>query len=184
MSSEYSETSLEQNMSARNVFLHGDAEEQKEAICTGLGSVPEIPVSLMMEHIIPNSQVDIFATMEALRNRGAWCESTGWSEFQGQSPRELGNAKPPSEEADVFPRLKSVYEKIVSSAKFHNSIAPSQTLSYEQYPNIAPVSDMGGKTRPDGCGMLTNSQAIHTANQRDTPLKEIGKSSWFDIAFV
>ena len=184
VSSAYSETPLKQNMSATNVFIKGNLEEQKEAVRTDLGSVPEIPVGLMMEHIVPNSQVDVLATMEALKERGTWCESTGWSEFRGQSPRELGNTKPPTKETDVFLRLKSVYEKIVSSAKFHNSLAPSPTLSYEQYPNIAPVSDTGVKTRPDGCGVLTTLQAIHTANQRDIPLKEIGKPNWFDIAFV
>ncbi|KJA27947.1 hypothetical protein HYPSUDRAFT_156193 [Hypholoma sublateritium FD-334 SS-4] len=171
-------------MSATNVFIKGNLEEQKEAVCKDLGSVPEIPVDLMMKYIIPNSQVDVSATMETLKKGGTWSETAGWLDFNGQTPRELGNMKTHNKETEVFLRLRSVYEKIVSSAKFHSAIAPPPTLSYEQYPNIAPVSDTGVKTRPDGCGVLTIAQAIHTANQRDIPLKEIGKPNWFDIAFV
>lgn len=171
-------------MSATNVFIKGNLEEQKEAVCKDLGSVPEIPVDLMMKYIIPNSQVDVSATMETLKKGGTWTETTGWSDFNGQTPRELGNMKTHNRETEVFSRLKSVYEKIVLSAKFHGSTAPSPTLSYEQYPNIAPVSDTGVKTRPDGCGVLTSAQGVHITNQRDIPLKEIGKPNWFDIAFV
>lgn len=179
-------------MSSTNVFIKGNLEEQKEAVRRDLGPVPEVTVDFMLKYIIPDSQVDVLATMESLKKRRLWSESEGWSDFGGQSPRELGKgrsdaSKDPrssrsnNKETAVFLKLKTVYEKIVSSTQFHNSSTRPAALSFEQYPNTAPISDTSVRTRPDGCGMLRREQPIHSSNAcPQLPYRP----NWFDIACV
>ncbi|KJA27032.1 hypothetical protein HYPSUDRAFT_198334 [Hypholoma sublateritium FD-334 SS-4] len=192
-SSVQSETPVKYNMAATNVFIKGNLEEQKEAIRKDLGSVPEVTVDFMLEHIIPKSQVDVSATKESLVKKGLYSEASGWTQFKGKSPRKLRKAPAKghsnNKETEVFLNLKTVYEQIVSSAVFSDSSTPPPTLSFEQYPNTAPVSATDVKTRPDGVGILTKAQAIHSQNavqneNRVIPVDEIDKPNWFDIAFV
>ena len=191
-SSVNSETPLKQNMSSTNVFIKGNLEEQKKAVRRDLGPVPEVTVDFMLKYIIPDSKVDVLATMASLKKRRFWSESDGWSDFCGKTPQELGKRKSdaaskdsrPSrsnKETTVFLKLKAVYDKIVSYAKFRESSARSPTLSFEQYPNTAPISDTSVRTRPDGCGMLRAEQPIHSLNAcRQLPYRP----NWFDIACV
>lgn len=178
-------------MSSTNVFIKGTLEEQKKAVRTDLGPVPEVTVDFMLRHIIPNSQINVTATMESLKEQKLWSESEGWSEFRGKSPLELSKVKSGvkgsasnNKETEIFRKLRAVYGKIVSSAKFHNSSAPRPTLSFEQFPNIAPTSDTDVRSRPDGCALLTSEQAIHTTKERPLPPKEAGRPNWFDVAYV
>ena len=187
-SSAQSETPLKQNMSSTNVFIKGTLEEQKKAVRTDLGPVPEVTVDFMLQHIIPNSQINVTATMESLKEQKLWSKSEGWSEFGGKSPLELSKVKSRrasnNKETEIFHKLKAVYGNIVSSAKFHNSSAPRPTLSFEQFPNIAPTSDTDVRSRPDGCALLTREQEIHTTKERLLPPKEAARPNWFDIAYV
>ena len=192
-SSVQSETPLKHNMSSTNVFIKGTLEEQKKAIRTDLGSIPEVTVDFMLEHIIPKSQVNVAATKESLVKKGIYTEALGWAQFRGKSPKELRKApakgRPKNKETEVFLNLKAVYEQIVSSTVLNDSATCSQTLCFEQYPNIAPVSSDGTKTRPDGVGILTKAQAIHSRHafqdgNRVVPADEVEKPNWFDIAFV
>lgn len=183
-SSVNSETPLKQNMSSTNVFIKGKLEEQKEAVRRDLGPVPEVTVDFMLEHIIPNSQVDVPATMRFLKEKGIWSESKGWSDFGGATPKELSKRKSGgsnNKETEVFLKLKDVYEKIVSSAQFNTPPSHPPTLSFEQYPNTAPISDTAVRTRPDGCGVLRREQAIHSFNAHP---RDPYKLNWFDIACV
>ncbi len=147
----------------------------------------------MLEHIIPKSQVDVAATKESLIKNGIYNEGSGWTQFRGKSPKELRKApakgQPKNKETEVFLNLKAVYKQIVSSTVFNNSATIPQTLSFKQYPNTAPVSADGTKTRPDGVGILTKAQAIHSRHafqdgNRVVPADEVDKPNWFDIAFV
>lgn len=195
-SSVISDTPIKQNMASTNVFFKGNLEQQKEAVRTDLGPVPEVSVDFMLKYIVPTINVDLEATMDALEADNAWSESKGWSAFGQLSPRELGQKKNTStksrndKETEVFRRMKTVYDTIVECAQF-GGVHPNPTLSFEQLPNHAPNSDTDVKTRPDGIGLLNDDQAIrstHACPARPTNQRRsnvvIGKPNWFDIAYV
>ena len=168
---------LKQNYSAPGVFFNGTLEEQRFAVFTDFGSIPEVTVDFMLNHIVPNSGVNVEHTMQNLRQKG-FLHDAGWNEFIDTLPKHSnGN------EQKVFSKMGTIYRKIIASTEFEVGSPRTPTLILGASPDIAPTSETNVRTRPDGCGQLDSNHSIHTS-QCGYPPRRKGDYHWFNIAYV
>lgn len=201
------ETPSKQNMSTTNVFIDGSLNEQKKAVQDDLGSVPEVSVNFMLDYIFPESNIDVQSTVAKLKNAGALMENaeggSSWKTFNGKSPHEMfkEGAADTNTEAKIFGKLKDIYKSIISCTQFRDGTPRTPAVVFEQNPDRAPLSDSAIRSRPDGYGVLKESEIIYASrvnrhSQRDDdyvfhPGTRILKSpvdsknvQWYDIVCV
>ncbi|KAF8966229.1 hypothetical protein BDZ97DRAFT_2074195 [Flammula alnicola] len=176
------DTPLKRNASASGVFINGTLDDQRQAVMSDLGNIPEVTVDFMLDHIIPDSGVNVEATKKALERDDVLLDS-GWQIFNGVMPK---NFKEPEQE--VFAKMATIYEQILActmfrSGRFRAGCRPSPVLKLGTCPDIAPISPTNVRTRPDGCGQLVSDHPTHTAQaQHSSAIK--GQYHWFNIAYV
>ena len=170
------DTPLKRNAGATGVFFTGTLEEQRTAVMNDLGNIPEVTVDFMLNHIVPDSGVDVEHTMRKLRHKGDLLDA-GWKEFIDELPKDSAD-----NEQKVFLKMGTIYQRIIDSTKFKRS-SRTPTLVLGTSPDIAPVSETSVKTRPDGCGQLNSNHRIHTS-RCGYPSQEKGDYHWFNIAYV
>ena len=162
---------LKQNVGATGVFINGTLEEQRYAVLTNLGNIPEVTVNFMLDNIVPYSRV-----RQNLIQKGVLLDA-GWKEFIDVLPKNsAGN------EQQVFSKMATIYQNIIASTSFDGDPRPS-TLTMGTCPDIAPISKRNVRTRPDGCGRLIPSHSAHTSQCRYTSQDE-EDYHWFNIAYV
>ena len=76
-----------QTPSATRGFLDGtlQLEEQRFAPLIDFGNIPEVTVDFMLDHIVPNSSINVERTMKNLRRKGVLLDG-GWKEFVDELP--------------------------------------------------------------------------------------------------
>lgn len=184
-------------------------EDQKKAVRDNLGPIPEVTVDFMLHYIIPNSNVDVDATMFKLREAGVWSETYRWQVSEKQTPHsffnfktvadsEKENQEPRNVEIDSYSRMKHIYDYIISSAQFLNGDIQEPALVFEQMPNSVPDAD---ETRRDFSGALKlkqdlytthiwtgnptyNSQSTQWSHSKHSPLQQAFHPNWFSVACV
>ena len=168
------ETSIKHNS---GVFLNGTLEEQRLALLTNFGNIPEVTVEFMLDHIIPNPGINVERTMDNLRRDGGLLDS-GWKPFVDELPKHSA-----SNEQKVFSKMGTIYQGIIDSTAFNDGSSRTPTLVLGASPDITPVSETNVRSRPDGCGQLSSNHLIHTS-QCGYPPREKGYHHWFNIAYV
>ena len=171
------DTPLKQSSASTGVFIHGTLEEQRDAVLTDLGNIPEVTVDFMLDHIVPHSGINVERTMRNLRREGVLL-NTGWKVFTDALPKDSAD-----KEQKVFSKMGTIYQGIIGSTAFDDGSSRTPTLVLGAAPDIAPVSETKVKSRPDGCGQLSSNHPIHTS-QCGYPIKERGDYHWFNIAYV
>jgi hypothetical protein len=173
------DTPLKQNSAATGVFIHGTLEEQRMAVMTDLGNIPEVTVDFMLDHIVPNSGIDVKRTVNKLKQKGVLLDA-GWKEFVGALPKQSEG-----KEQTVFSKMGAIYEGIIEHTAFVDRSSRTPTLVLGASPDIAPVSETNVRTRPDNCGQINKDHSIHTSQCGYRPTKEKkGDYHWFNIAYV
>jgi hypothetical protein len=81
------DTPLKQNSAATGVFIHGTLEEQRMAVLNDLGNIPEVTVDFMLDHIVPDSGIDVESTIHRLKQEEVLLDA-GWKEFVGALPKQ------------------------------------------------------------------------------------------------
>ena len=177
--SSQADTRSQQTLSATRGFLDGtlQLEEQRFAPLTDFGNIPEVTVDLMLDHIVPNSGINVERTMQNLRRKGVLLDG-GWKEFIDELPKLSTD-----NEQKVFSKMGIIYERIIDSAAFNDGSSRTPTLVLGTSPDIALVSKRNIRSRPDGWGQLHSNNSIHTS-QCGYPLRENGDNHWFNIAYV
>ena len=173
------DTPLKQNSAATvsGVFFNGTLQEQRLALLTDFGNIPEVAVDFMLDHIVPNSGINVERTMQNLRREGVLLDD-GWKEFVDALPKHSIDS-----EQKVFSKIGTIYQGIIDSTAFDDGSSPTPTLVLGTSPDIAPVSETNVRSRPDGCGQLSSNHSIHTS-QCGYPPREKGDYHWFNIAYV
>ena len=144
---------------------------------TDLGNIPEVAVDFMLDHIVPNSGINVELTMQKLKREKVLLDA-GWKEFVGTSPKQSTDI-----EQKVFSKMGTIYRRIIDSTAFDDGSSRTPTLELGASPDIAPVSETNVRSRPDGCGQLNSNHSIHTS-QCGYPPREKGVYHWFNIAYV
>ena len=171
------DTPLKKNAGATGVFISGTLEEQRTAVLTDLGNIPEVTVDFMLDNIVPDSGIDVNRTRQHLIDKGILLPA-GWKEFSDALPKKsAGN------EQQVFSKMETIYRNIIALTKFHGPSHPSATLVMGTCPDIVPISETSVRTRPDGCGQLDPSHSAHTSQCR-YPSQRKEDYHWFNIAYV
>ena len=170
------DTPLKQNTGATGVFINGTLGEQRTAVLTDLGNIPEVTVDFMFNHILPNSGIDVERTRQDLIQKGFLLDA-GWKEFSDTLPKNST-----ANEQEVFSKMATIYENIIDSTKFDGD-PRLPTLAMGACPDIAPVSERNIRSRPDGCCQLTRKDPNHTSQYRPTSQAK-GDYHWFNIAYV
>ena len=168
---------LRQNSAATGVFINGTLDEQRLAVLTDLGNIPEVTVDFMLDHIVPNLGINVERTMQNLRKEKVLLDA-GWKEFTGTSPKQSAD-----NEQKVFSKMGTIYRRIIASTEFDVESSRTPTLVLGTSADIAPVSETNVRSRPDGCGQLCSNHSIHTS-QCGYPPREKGDYHWFNIAYV
>ena len=174
------DTPLKQNSASTGVFVHGALEEQRAAVMDDLGNIPEVTVDFMLDHIIPNSEIDVERTIRILKRKGVLLND-GWKEFADALPKESSD-----NEQTVFSKMGTIYKGIIDYTNFSDGSDGSSrtaTLDFSAVPDIAPVSETKVKSRPDGCGQLKSNNSLHTS-QCGYPPNNKTDYHWFNIAYV
>ena len=169
---------VKQNSAANGIFLGGTLDEQRAAVLTDFGNIPEVTVDFMLDHIVPNSGINVELTMQKLKREKVLLDA-GWKEFAVTLPAEQST----DTEQKVFSKMGTIYRGIVDSTVFDDGYSRTLTLDLGTSPDIAPVSETNVRSRPDGCGQLNNNHLIHTS-QCGHPPREKGDYHWFNIAYV
>jgi hypothetical protein len=174
------DTPLKQNSAATGVFIHGTLEEQRMAVMTDLGNIPEVTVDFMLDHIVPNSGIDVERTIKRLKRKEVLFDA-GWKEFVGALPKQSTDT-----EQTVFSKMGIIYKEIIRHTAFDDRSSRTPTLVLGTSPDIAPVSETNVRSRPDGCGQIHSKHSIHTSQCGYPPKspKEKGEYHWFNIAYV
>ena len=168
------DTPLKQNSAASGVFISGTLDQQRLAVMNDLGNIPEVAVDFMLNHIVPNSGINVDRTSQNLRQKGVLLDA-GWDVFIDELPKVSKD-----NEQKVFAKMETIYQNIITSTSFDVGYSPSRTLNLSTCPDIAPTSDTDIKNRPDGCGQLLSTHPFHTS-QCGYPSQ--GKDyHWFNIA--
>ena len=81
------DTPIKKNSVATGVFINGTLDEQRVAILTDLGNIPEVTVDFMLDHIVPNSGINVERTIQKLRRKGV-LGNAGWKEFEDVLPKK------------------------------------------------------------------------------------------------
>ncbi|KAF8813210.1 hypothetical protein BYT27DRAFT_7239461, partial [Phlegmacium glaucopus] len=168
---------LQQNPATTGVFINGTLGEKRLAVLTDLGNIPEVTVDFMLDHIVPNSGVNIECTIHDLKQKGILLD-TGWKNFIDALPKNSDD-----DEQKVFLKMQTIYRNIITSTKFEMGHFRSPTLDLGTCPDIAPISETNSRSRPDGCGQLNSSHSIHTS-QCGYRSQEKGEYHWFNIAYI
>ena len=171
------DTPVKQNSAATGVFLNGTLEEQRLAVLTDLGNIPEVTVDFMLDHIVPNSGINVERTMDRLKREGVLLDA-GWEVFIDALPKHSAD-----NEQKVFLKMGTLYRRIIASTAFDVGSSRTPTLVLGTSPDIAPVSETNVRSRPDGCGQINSNHSIHTS-QCGYPPRENGDYHWFNIAYV
>jgi hypothetical protein len=171
------DTPVKQNSAATGVFLNGTLEQQKLAVLTDLGNIPEVNVDFMLDHIVPNLGINFELTMRNLKQKKVLLDA-GWKEFVGELPK-----RSKANEQTVFSKMGTIYREIIESTAFNDRSSRTPTLRLGTAPDIAPVSETNVRSRPDGCGQLDSEHSIHTS-RCGYPPGEKGDYHWFNIAYV
>ena len=176
------ETPSKQNSTQRGVFFNGTLQEQRTAVLTDFGNIPEVSVDFMLDHIVPNSGVNVERTMQNLRREGNLLDA-GWEVFIDALPKHSAD-----NEQKVFSKMGTIYRRIIASTEFDVGSSRTPTLVLGTAPDIAPLSKTNVRSGPDGCGQLNSGQlnsnhSIHTS-QCGYPPREKGDHHWFNIAYV
>jgi hypothetical protein len=87
MSQSKSDTPVTRNSADTGVFINGTLDDQKMAVLNDLGNIPEVTVDFMLDHIVPNSGINVERTMQNLRQEGVLLD-TGWQVFINALPKE------------------------------------------------------------------------------------------------
>ena len=165
------------NSTATGVFLNGTLGDQRLALLTDFGNIPEVTVDFMLDHIVPNSGINVERTIQNLRQEGVLLDA-GWEAFIDALPKQSAD-----NEQKVFSKMETIYRRIIAATEFDVGSSRSPTLVLGTSPDIAPVSETNVRSRPDGCGQLNGNHPIHTS-QCGYPPKEKGDYHWFNIAYV
>ena len=171
------DATLKQNSAANGVFFNGTLQEQRLALLTNFGNIPEVAVDFMLDHIVPNLGINVERTMQNLRREGVLFDG-GWKEFVDALPKHSIDS-----EQKVFSKIGTIYKGIIDSTAFDDGSSRTPTLVLGTSPDIAPVSETNVRSRPDGCGQLSSNHSMHTS-QCGYPLEDKGDYHWFNIAYV
>ena len=71
------DTPLKLNSVATGVFLHGTLQDQRFALLADFGNIPEVTVDFMLDHIVPNSGINVERTIQNLRLEGVYSMLVG-----------------------------------------------------------------------------------------------------------
>ena len=164
---------------ATGAFLDGTLEEQRLAVLTDLGNIPEVTVDFMLDHIVPNSGINVECTMQNLRREGVLLDA-GWEVFVDALPKQFADNE---QKVFFFSKMGTIYRRIIASTEFDVGSSPTPTLVLGTSPDIAPVSETNVRSRPDGCGQLNSNHPTHTS-QCGYPPRDKGEYHWFNIAYV
>ena len=159
------------------VFINGTLEEQRMALLSNFGNIPEVTVDFMLDHIIPNSGINVERTRQNLTREGVLLDA-GWEVFVGALPKHSFD-----NEKKVFSKMGTIHRRIIESTEFDVESSCTPTLVLGVSPDIAPVSETNVRSQPDCCGQLVSNHSIHTT-QCGYPPKEKGNYHWFNIAYV
>jgi hypothetical protein len=172
------DTPLKQNSAATAVFFNGSLWGQRlaQALLTDFGNIPEVTVEFMLDHIVPNSGINVERTMQNLRREGVLLDA-GWEVFIDALPKQSDD-----NEQNVFSKMGTIYKRIIEATEFNVGSSRTPTLVLGTPPEIAPISETNVRSRPDGCGQLNSNHSIHTS-QCGYPPREKG-NHWFNIAYV
>jgi hypothetical protein len=152
---------------------------KKVAVLNDLGNIPEVTVDFMLNHIIPNSGINVELTIQNLRREGVLLND-GWKVFKNALPK-----KSPDNEQKVCLKMGTIYQKIVASTEFDVGNSRTPPLFMGASPDIAPLSETNVRSRPDGCGQLNTSHPIHTSQcGYSSRSRDKGEYHWFNIAYV
>ena len=151
------DTPIKKNSTATGVFINGTLDEQRMAVLTDLGNIPEVTVDFMLDHIVPDSGINVERTIQKLRRNGV-LGNAGWKEFEGALPK-----KSDAIELKVFSKMETIYEGIIDATDFDVGSSRTPTLVLGASPDIAPISETNIRSRPDGCGQLNSNHSIHTS---------------------
>ena len=174
------DTPLKQDSAATGVFFNGTLAEQRLALLTDFGNIPEVTVDFMLDHIVPNSDIDVERTTQNLRREGVLLDA-GWEVFIDALPKHSEDIL---NEQKVFSKMTTIYQRIIGATEFDVGSSRTPTLVLGTPPVIAPISETNIKSRPDGCGQLNSNHSIHTS-QCGYPIgEENGDYNWFNIAYV
>ena len=161
------------------VFINGTLDEKSQAFLLNLGNILEVTIDFMLDHIVPNSGINIERTMQNLRQEGVLLDA-GWEVFKNALPK-----KSPDNEQKMFLKMGTIYQKIVASTEFDVGHSRTPTLILGTSPYIVPVSETSVRSRPDGCGQLNTSHPIHTSQWGyPSHSRDKGEYHWFNIAYV
>ena len=131
----------------------------------------------MLDHIVPNSGINVEHTMQNLMREGVLLDA-GWKEFIGALPKQSA-----ANEQKVFSKMGTIYRGIIDSTELDEGSSRTPTLVLGTCPDIAPISETNVRSRPDGCGQLDSNHSIHTS-QCGYPPTDKGDYHWFNIAYV
>ena len=159
------------------VFFKGPFQEERSALLSNFGNIPEVSVDFMLDHIVPNLDINVERTMQNLRREGTLLEA-GWEVFIDALPKQSAD-----NEQKIFSKMGTIYRRIIASTEFNVGSSRTPTLVIGTSPDIAPVSETNVRSGPDGCGQLNSNHSIHTS-QRGYPPRDEGDYHWFNIAYV
>ena len=172
------DTPSKKNSAATGVFFNGTIEEQRLALLTDFGNIPEVTVDFMLDHIVPNSGINVERTKQNLRREGVLLDA-GWEVFIDALPKLSDD-----NEQKFFSKMGTVYQRIIEATEFDVGSSRIPTLVLGAPPVIAPISETNVRSRPDGCGQLNSNHSIHTSQCGYPPREENGDYHWFNIAYV
>ena len=110
------DTPLKQNSAATGVFLEGTLDEQRTAVLTDLGNIPEVTIDFMLDHIVPNSNINVELTMRKLKRERVLLDA-GWKEFDDKLPKQSSDI-----EQMVFSKMGTIYGGIIASTTFDDGL--------------------------------------------------------------
>ena len=171
------DTPLKRNAAATGVFFTGTLEEQRMAVMNDLGNIPEVTVDFMLNHIVPDSGVDVEHTMRRLRQKGDLLDA-GWKEFIDVLPKDS-----PDNKQKVFSKMGRIYKRIIGYTKLKGS-SRTPTLVLGTSPDTAPVSETLVRTHPDGYGQLNSDHPNHTSQCGYRSKEKKSNYHWMNIAYV
>ena len=118
------DTPSKHNLAATGVFLNGTLGEQRLALLTDFGNIPEVTVDFMLDHIVPNSDIDVEHTMQNLRREGVLLDAR-WEVFIDALPKHSEDIL---NEQKVFSKMGTIYQRIIDATEFDVGSSRTPTL--------------------------------------------------------
>ena len=171
------DTQAQNSAATCGIFRDGTLEQQRLALLTDFGNIPEVTVDFMLDHIVPNSGINVERTIQNLRREGVLLDA-GWEAFIDALPKQSAY-----NEQKISSKIGTVYQRIIASTEFDVGSSRTPTLVHGTSPDIALVSESNVRSLPDGCGQLNGNHPIHTS-QCGYPPNEKCDYHWFNIAYV